>query len=135
MIQGANFPEASSDLYVQVALCGNDAINVPSGGFTFGVDVLFQSSGLKFGDVDDGTGTGSPYVLMESDMTPSSGYSFSEIINGATAGAPQAIGQWYTSWVISGVTTTTGSIATIDIRFAPQASWYGNILLDNIYLK
>ena len=120
VIQNAQFNQASSDLFVQVSFCSGVAVAIPANGFTFSVDVLFQSSGYGFGD--DGTGAGFPGVVLE-------GNGFSHDIAPNTA--PFANGTWYTwSWTFTGTST-----ATIDLRFAPQASWNGNIYLDNISIK
>lgn len=120
MIQNAVFPAVTSDLFVQIALCNGVAVTIPPAGFTFSVDVLFQSNSYGFGD--DGTGAGSPGVVLEGD-------GFSHLI--APNLAPFANGTWYTwTWTFTGT-----AITTMDLRFAPQAPWSGNIVLDNISLK
>ncbi|MEO6602110.1 MAG: hypothetical protein ABIQ16_19675 [Polyangiaceae bacterium] len=120
MIQNANFPDFASDLLVKIAPCSGVALTVPSNGFTFSVDVLFQSNSHGFGD--DTTGEGSPAVVLEGD-------GFSHIIG--SSASPFSNGLWYTfTWTLPGT-----SVTNIDLRFAPQAAWYGNIILDNISLK
>ena len=65
-IQNAQFNVGASDLYVEVPLCAGASIALPPNGLTFSVDVLFQSNGnIAFGD--DGTGNGTPNVVLESD--------------------------------------------------------------------
>jgi len=82
----AQFNEGASSLAVQITLCGEAGVAVPVNGFAFSADVLFlATSGLGFRD--DGTGAGSPAVVLE-------GNGFSHII--AQTSGPFANSTWYT---------------------------------------
>jgi hypothetical protein len=124
MIQNASFPSVTSDLLVQISLCSGASVPIPASGFTFSVDVLFQSNGYGFGD--DGTGSGNPGAVLEGDA----GAAFSHLI--ASNIGPFTSGTWYSPW---SWTFTGTSVSTIDLRFSPQAPWSGNIILDNISIK
>jgi len=121
-IANAQFNQGASSLGVQVSLCVGSGVAVPTNGFSFTADVLFQTAGgLAFGD--DGTGSGFPAVVLEAN-------GFSHIIAGGTG--PLQTGTWMniTSTLV-GVPSTT----TVTLRFSPQSPWYGTIFVDNVSLK
>ena len=123
MLRNVSLPNVTSDIIFRIALCNGSSVAVPSSGFTFSVDVLFQSNGYGFGD--DGTGSGAPGVILEGDA----GAAFSHLI--ASEIGPFANGTWYRwSWTFPG-----SSVGTLDLRFSPQAPWYGNIIIDNVLIK
>jgi len=122
VIQNADF--GNGDLYVETPLCNGAAVTIPSGGYTFSVDVLFQSTGYGFG-YDGSNPDNCPAVVLEGD----GGTAFSHII--VQQCEPFAINTWYNwSW-----TFPVPSTSSIQLRFSPGASWYGNIVLDNISIK
>jgi hypothetical protein len=118
-IASATFP-SNSQISVLVTLCSGTAVQFASGSFTVSVDMRFESTtGLPFGD--DGTGGGTPGVLVDGD-------SFSFLINSQT---PIPLGTWQTfSRVIP-----AGSTSTIDLRLVPQNPWSGTIYIDNISVQ
>jgi hypothetical protein len=89
------------------------------------MDQLLFNWTNAYGFGDDGTGSGSPGAVLEGDA----GAAFSHLI--ASNVGPFTNGIWYPwSWTFTGT-----SVTTIDLRFSPQASWSGNIILDNISIK
>ena len=110
-----------SDITVLVSLCNGAAVSYPASGFTFSAEVRFQSpTGLGFGD--DGTGSGSPGIILAGDAPGS-------LIS--APGVPFTSGVWYP---ISR-TFTGDSLTTMGLRFRPMVGWTGTIYLDNISLQ
>ena len=124
-MQQSQFTDAASDLFVEVPLCSGASVTVPSAGYTFSVDVLFQSASYDFGDDGSGSSSACPAVILEGD----SGTTFSHII--AQQCTPYARNIWYPmSWTFPGP-----SVSKVRLRFNPGTSWFGNILLDTISIK
>ena len=105
-------------------------VQFPAGSFTFRADIRFDSSsGLPFGD--DGSGSGSPGVLMEG-TTADGSSSFSHLVNGAVnGGGPIPSGVWNTY----SFGFPVPSAGYVDLRFVPQATWTGTISIDSISVQ
>jgi hypothetical protein len=78
-----------------------------------------STTGVPFGD--DGTGGGSPGILVDGDT-------FSFLIY---QGAPVPLGTWQTL----SRTVPVGSTTTISFRLVPQNAWSGTIYFDNISVQ
>ena len=117
----------TSDVTVTVSLCAaGGSVIVPTNGFNVSLDIKFQSpSGLAFGD--DGTGSGSPGVLVATD-----GLASWTIYNG---GPPLTSGTWYHWGRTIPPYGTSGTATYLTLRFVPLQPWSGTIFLDNISLS